>query len=95
MLSNLLLMHATITKDEVSSTLYIYNNFYKLQVPIDNMNWSSPIYCDLFIYNMPMHKNKVRLCCYLINVLWCVLLCFQILNNLISFITPWDHVYYK
>jgi hypothetical protein len=69
--------------------LYVSNN-HKLKVPTDNMHWFTPICCDSFIYKMPMHRKKVRLCCHLIHALWCVSLCCQVLDAFIGLITPWD-----
>ena len=70
-------------------SLYAFNN-YKLHSSTDNIRWYALIYCDLFIYKMPMHRKKIRLRCYLIYASWCVLSCFKVLNILIGLITPWD-----
>jgi hypothetical protein len=56
----------------------------------DNMQWHKFIYCDLFIYKMPMHRKKVRLHCYCFYVLSCSLSCFILISILMELKTTWD-----
>ena len=46
----------------------------KLQETIYTMHW--PLLCEheLFFYDMPMHRKRVRLCCCMIYVTLCALL---------------------
>ena len=71
------------------SPLYVANN-YKLQVSTVNMYWEISIYCASFIYKMPMHRKKVRFCCYYFCVLFFSLLGLNLNIILIGLITPWD-----
>ena len=71
------------------SPLYATNN-YGLQVTIVNMHWETSIYCDSFIYKMPIHRKKVRLRCYYFCVLFFSQLGFNLTIILIGLRTPWD-----
>jgi hypothetical protein len=54
----------------------------------NNMQWYASTCCYLVIYEMPMRRKKVRLCCYYFHILWCSLPCFNLTITLM--ITPWD-----
>jgi hypothetical protein len=69
--------------------LYETNN-YKLHLPTVDMHCYTLIGCDSFIYKIPMHRKKVRLRYYLLNMFRCALLYFKLLYVLIVMITPWD-----
>ena len=50
-------------RGDYENPLYATKN-YGLQVTIVNMHWKTSIYCDSFIYKMPMHRKKISLRCY-------------------------------
>jgi hypothetical protein len=54
----------------------------------NDMQWYASTFCYLVIYKMPMHRNKVRLCCYCFHILWCSLPCFGLTIILMN--TPWN-----
>jgi hypothetical protein len=56
--------------------------------PTNDMQWHTSTYCYLVIYKIPMHRKKVRICCYYFHILWCSLPCFSL--TIILMITPWD-----
>jgi hypothetical protein len=56
--------------------------------PTNDMQCYASTCCYLVIYEIPMHRKKVRLCCYYFHILWCSLLCFSLTINLMN--TPWD-----
>ena len=49
-----------------------------LQVTTVNMHCEISIYCDSFIYKIPMHRKKVRLRCYYFCVLFFLFTRFQL-----------------
>jgi hypothetical protein len=55
--------------------------------PTNDMQWYASTCYYLFIYEMPVHRKKVRFC-YYFHILWCSLLCFSLTINLMN--TPWD-----
>jgi hypothetical protein len=73
----------------VENPLYVTIN-YMLQVHNDNMHWKIHIYCYSLIYKMPMHRNKVRLCCYYFCVLFFSLPGFNFSIILIGLRVPCD-----
>ena len=70
-------------------TIYDNNN-YKLHPPTDNMHWSNPTCCDLFIYKMSMHRKKVRHHCCILYAFCCSPSCFSWTITLIDVSTQWD-----
>ena len=66
------------------------SNKYMLQVTTVNMHFEISIYCDSFIYKMPMHRKKVRLRCYYFYVWFFSLLGFNLTIILIGLRAPWD-----
>ena len=69
--------------------LYATNN-YRMQENTINMYWKLYIYCGSFTYKMPMHRKKVRLCCYYFCVLFFSLPGLNLNIILIGLRTPWD-----
>ena len=62
----------------------------KLQETVYTMHW--PLLCvhELFFYDMPMHRKRVRLLHYIIYVTLCSLLNYKSLLIKIGFDIPWD-----
>ena len=73
----------------ISPPLYVSNTI-KLQETVYTMHW--PLLCvhELFFYDMPMHRKRVRLRHYLIYVTLCSLLNYKSLLIKIGFDIPWD-----
>ena len=73
----------------ISPPLYV-SNMIKLQETVYTMHW--PLLCvhELFFYDMPMHRKRVRLCCCMIYVALCSLLNYKSLLIKIGFDIPWD-----
>ena len=73
----------------ISPPLYV-SNMIKLQETSYTMHW--PLLCvhELFFYDMPMHRKRVRLCCCMIYVTLCSLLNYKSLLIKIGFDIPWD-----
>ena len=73
----------------ISPPLYV-SNMIKLQETVYTMHW--PLLCvhELFFYDMPMHRKRVRLHCCLIYVTLCSLLNYKSLLIKIGFDIPWD-----
>jgi hypothetical protein len=72
-----------------SLPLYVSNTI-KLQETVYTMHW--PLLCvhELFFYDMPMHRKRVRLCHYMIYFTLCSLLNYKSLLIKIGFDIPWD-----
>ena len=66
------------------------SNKYMLQITTVNMHCEISIYCDSFIYKIPMHRKKVRLRCYYFCVLFFSLPGFNLTIILIGLRPPWD-----
>ena len=66
------------------------SNMIKLQETVYTMHW--PLLCvhELFFYDMPMHRKRVRLRCCMIYVTLCSLLNYKSLLIKIGFDIPWD-----
>ena len=66
------------------------SNTIKLQETVYTMHW--PLICvhELFFYDTPMHRKRVRLCHYMIYVTLCSLLNYKSLLIKIGFDIPWD-----
>jgi hypothetical protein len=91
-LLNLLLILATIMKKEVISALNLYDtNNYKLHAFTGNKHFYNPIFCDLFICNMTMHRKEFKLLviCFMLCTC-CALSCFSFTITFIDASTPWD-----
>ena len=73
----------------ISPPLYVSNTI-KLQETVYTMHW--PLLCvhELFFYDMPMHRKRVRLRCCMIYVTLCSLLNYKSLLIKIGFDIPWD-----
>ncbi len=73
----------------MSPPLYV-SSMIKFQVTIYTMHW--PLLCvhELFSYDMPMHKKRVRIRHYMIYVTLCSLLNYISLLIKIGFGIPWD-----
>ena len=73
----------------ISPPLYVSNTI-KLQGTVYTMHW--PLLCvhELFFYDMPMHRKRVRLCCCMIYVPLCSLLNAKSFLIKIGFDIPWD-----
>ena len=73
----------------ISPPLYV-SNMIKLQETAYTMHW--PLLCvhELFFYDMPMHRKRVRLRCCMIYVTLCSLLNYKSLLIKIGFDIPWD-----
>ena len=67
--------------------LYVINN-YKLHLSTENMQWNSSIFCDLFIYKMPMHRKKLNF--VVICSMFCVALCHVLVWLLL--LLMWAHL---
>ena len=72
-----------------SPPLYVSNKI-KLQQTIYAMYWPLLDVHELFLYDMPMHRKRVRLCHCLIYVALCSLLNHKSLLIKIGFDIPWD-----
>ena len=72
-----------------SPPLYVSNTI-KLQENVYTMHWPLFDVHELFLYDMAMHRKRVRLCCYLIYVTLCALLNHKSLLIKIGFDIPWD-----
>ena len=57
----------------ISPPFYVSNTI-KLQGTVYTMHWPSLCVHELFCYDMPMHRKRVRLHCYMIYVTSCSLL---------------------
>ena len=66
------------------------SNMIKLQETVYTMHW--PLLCvhELFFYDMPMHRKRVIVRCYMIYVTLCSLLNHKSLLIKIGFDIPWD-----
>ena len=73
----------------ISPPLYV-SNMAKLQETAYVMHWSLLCVHELFFYDMPMHRKRVRLSCCMIYVTLCSLLNYQSLLITIGFDIPWD-----
>ena len=73
----------------ISPPLYV-SNMIKLQETAYTMHW--PLLCvhELFYYDMPMHRKRVRLRHYMIYVTLCSPLNYKSLLIKIGFDIPWD-----
>ena len=72
-----------------SPPLYVSNTI-KLQQTIYTMHWPLLGVHELFFYDMPMHRKRVRLHYYMIYVTLCSLLNYKSLLIKIGFDIPWD-----
>src|SRR3990170_3452392 len=72
-----------------SPPLYV-SNAIKLQETIYAMYWPLPYVHELFFYEMPMHRKRVRLRHFMIYVALCSLLNHKSLLIKIGFDIPWD-----
>ena len=86
----LLLLLAIIMREELYLHLSMFPTMTKLQETIYTMHW--PLLCvhELFFYDMPMHRKRVRLRHCLIYVVFCSLLNAKSLLIKIGFDIPWD-----
>ena len=73
----------------ISPPLYV-SNMIKLQESAYTMHWPLLVVHELFFYDMPMHRKRVRLCHCLIYVALCSLLNAKSLLIKIGFDIPWD-----
>ena len=73
----------------ISPPLYV-SNMIKLQETAYTMHWPLLGVHELFFYDMPMHRKRVRLRHYLIYVTLCSLLNYKSLLIKIGFYIPWD-----
>ena len=73
----------------ISPPLYV-SNTTKLQETIYAMYWHLLDVHELFFYDMPMHRKRVRLRHYIIYVVLCSLLNYKPLLIKIGFDIPWD-----
>ena len=73
----------------ISPPLYV-SNMIKLQETAYTMHWPLLGVHELFFYDMPMHRKRVRLCCCMIYVTLCSLLNYKSLLIKIGFDIPWD-----
>ena len=76
-------------RGNMSPPLYVSNTI-ELQETAYTMHW--PLLCvqELFFYDMPMHRKRVRLSCCMIYVALCSLLNAKSLLIQIGFGIPWD-----
>ena len=76
-------------RETTSPPLYVSNTI-KLQETI--YATYRPLLCvhELFFYDMPMHRKRVRLRCCMIYVTLCSLLNYKSLLIKIGFDKPWD-----
>jgi hypothetical protein len=96
--------HANECHDKINDSLYVPkisklhdSNIHTIKssfsndimhTPTNDMQWYASSYWYLVLYKMPMHRKKMRLCCYCFHILWCSLPCFS--STIILMITPWD-----
>ena len=73
----------------ISPPLYV-SNMIKLQETAYTMHWPLLWVHELFFYDMPMHRKRVRLRFCMIYVTLCSLLNYKSLLIKISFDIPWD-----
>lgn len=73
----------------LSPPLYV-SNMIELQETTYTMHWPLLGVHELFFYDMPMHRKRVRLCHYMIYVNFCSLLNYKSLLIKIGFDIPWD-----
>ena len=67
----------------VSNTIKLQETVYTMHCPLLDVH-------ELFFYDMPMHRKRVRLCCYMIYItLFSLLNCKSLLIK-IGFDIPWD-----
>ena len=62
----------------------------KLQETSYAMHWPLLDVHELFLYDMPMHRKRVRLRHYMIYITWFTLLNYKSLLIKIGFDIPWD-----
>jgi hypothetical protein len=86
-LFNFLLVIAATMKEFIKYYLYASSNDMMCS-HINDMQCYTSTCCYLVIYKMPMHRKKVRLCCYCFHILWCSIPCFSL--TIILMITPWN-----
>ena len=67
----------------VSNTIKLQENVYAIHRPLLCVH-------ELFFYDMPMHRKRVRLRGYVIYVAWSSLLNYKSLLIKIGFDIPWD-----
>ena len=72
-----------------SLPLYVSNTI-KLQETAYTMHWLLLSVHELFFYDMPMHRKRVRLCCCMIYITLCPLLNYKSLLIKIAFDIAWD-----
>ena len=85
----LLLLLAIIMREELYLRLYVSHTL-KLQETAYTMHWPLLGVHELFSYDMPMHRKRVRLRCRMIYVTLCSLLNYKSLLIKIGFDIPWD-----
>ena len=73
----------------ISSPLYV-SYMIKLHETVYTMHWPLLGVHELFFYDMPMHRKRVRLRCCMIYVALCSLLNAKSLLIKIGFDIPWD-----
>ena len=73
----------------ISPPLYVFNTI-ELQATAYTMHWPLLGVHELFFYDMPMHRKRVRLLHYMIYVALCSLLNYKSLLIKIGFDIPWD-----
>ena len=67
----------------VSNTTKLQETAYAMYLPLLDVH-------ELFFYDMPMHRKRVILHCYMIYVTLCSLLNYKSLLIKIGFDIPWD-----
>ena len=85
----LLLLLAIIIRGTISPPLDVSHTM-KLQETVYTMHWPLLRVHELFFYDMPMHRKRVRLRHYMIYVNLCSLLNSKSLLIKIVFDIPWD-----
>ena len=73
----------------ISPPLYV-THMTKLQETAYTMHWPLLGVHELFFYDMPMHRKRVRLLCCMRYVTLCSLLHYKSLLIKIGFDIPWD-----
>ena len=86
----LLLLLAIIMREELYLHPPYVSNTIKLQGTVYTMHWPSLCVHELFFYDMPMHRKRVRVRCCMIYVTLCSLLNYKSLLIKIGFDIPWD-----
>ena len=71
-----------------SSPLSVSNTI-KLQETVHTMHWPLLNVHELFLYDMTMHRKRVRLCCHMIYITLCSLLNYKSFLIKIGFDKPW------